>query len=125
MGSFIDITFKAGADLSAKQYYIVELTGENTVNVANAATDKPIGVLQNDPTSGQAAVVRIYGISKVNADAAIAVNDLVGAAADGQAAVYVAGTDTTKYGLGLCTKAVSNAGEIAEILVMPGYAKLS
>lgn len=115
----IDISYKAGADLSAKQYYFMKISAENTVTVCAATTDIAIGILQNDPTSGQAAIVRIFGRSKVNADAAIAVGDLLGPAADGQAAVYANGTDTTKYIRGIATKAVSNAGEIAEVLLTP------
>ena len=37
-------TFTASADLSAKQYYFVKMSGENTVTVCAAVTDKPIGV---------------------------------------------------------------------------------
>lgn len=126
MSDYIDITFKAGEDLSAKQYYIVKQHSANqTVVSCSGTTDKPLGVLQNKPESGEAAVVRIFGRSNLNADAAMAVNAVVGPAADGQGATYVAGTDTTKYSIGICIRAVDNAGEIAEMVVIPGYAKLS
>ena len=56
----VDIgTFTASADLSAKQFYIVKMSGDNTVTVCAAVTDVPIGVLQNKPASGEQAVVRI------------------------------------------------------------------
>ena len=56
----IDIgTFTAAADLSAKQFYFVKLASATTVNVCTAITDLPIGILQNDPASGEQAVVRI------------------------------------------------------------------
>ncbi|MFD4554419.1 hypothetical protein ACFWP5_08825 [Streptomyces sp. NPDC058469] len=44
----------AGADLSAKQYYIVKQSSGNTV-LASAATDKITGVLMNSPVSGELA----------------------------------------------------------------------
>lgn len=115
----LDLTFKAGGDLSAKQYYFVKLSAENTVVVCAGTTDIPIGVVQNKPESGEAATVRILGKTKVNADAALTVGALIGCAADGQAAPYVNGTDTTKYPRGIVTKAADNAGEIAEALLAP------
>lgn len=128
MSDHIDMTFKSGDDMSAEQYYLCKIgAADGTVVTCAATTDKPIGIVQNKPNSatGSAVTVRIFGRSKCNADAALAVNDVVGPAADGQGAPYVAGTDTTKYSVGICTRAVSNAGEIAEVLVNPGYAKLS
>lgn len=110
-------TFKAGADLSAKQFYFVKQSADETVVVCAAVTDLPVGILQNNPLSGQGASVMIIGESKVNADAALAVGNLIGTAADGQAAVYAPGTDTTKYICGQVTKAVGNAGEIGSALI--------
>lgn len=58
--------FKAGADLSAKQYTVVKLatTSQEVVTVA-ATTDIGIAVLQNDPTDGQAADLAFHGRAKV------------------------------------------------------------
>lgn len=83
---FVD-SYKAGADLSAKQFYAVELTAANTVNVCNAATDRPIGILQNKPRANEAAAVCHTGRTYARADGAsvaIAVGDLVGPAAGGK-----------------------------------------
>src|SRR5215471_18473950 len=87
----------ASADLSAKQYYFVKMSGVGTVDVCAATTDKTIGVLQNAPTSGQAADVLVVGVSKISSDAAITAGNDLGCSVDGQAAVYAAGSDTTKY----------------------------
>ena len=57
---------KAAADLSSKQYYLVELTAADTVNVCNGVTDRPIGVLQNAPKSGEPAEVCALGVTKIN-----------------------------------------------------------
>jgi len=113
-GASIDWTFTAGADLSAaaNQYKFVEFDGSGNVVVCNAATDVPVGVLQNKPGNGQAATVRVLGISKLQADAAIAIGNLIGTSADGQADPKTAGTDTTEYVVARALTAVSNAGEI-------------
>lgn len=51
-------SFIAGADLSAKQYFIVKQdTDEGTVVLASAATDFLIGTLENKPLSGENASV--------------------------------------------------------------------
>ena len=105
-------TFTAAADLSAKQYYFVKITADNTVNVCAAVTDIPIGVLQNAPASGEAASVMLYGISKVSANEAIAVGNNIGTGDDGQADVVAAGTDTTVRLVGQALEAASAAGEI-------------
>lgn len=61
-------TFTAGEDLSAKQYHFVKIdNGDGDVVAVSAATDRPIGVLQNTPTSGQAAEVLIVGGTKIEA----------------------------------------------------------
>ena len=92
-GSGILITLTAAADLSAKQYNFVKLDGNGDVVLtdASSAGEIPIGVLQNAPTSGQAATVMIVGISKVEAGVAfdegvkIACSDSGSSADDGQA----------------------------------------
>lgn len=107
----------AGADLSALQYYYVKLSTTDTVVVCAAATDVPIGILQNAPTSGQEAVIMATGISKVNSNAALSIGNLIGTAADGQADAKTAGTDTTEYVVGVVLEASSAAGELATCTV--------
>ena len=67
--------FTAAADLSAKQYFIVKQTTETAGNITTAATDVPLGVLQNKPTSGQVMEVAIAGNCKVKLGGTVAVND--------------------------------------------------
>ena len=111
------ITLSAGADLSAKQYYFVKLDASGNAVVCAGVTDKPVGVLQNSPTSGQAAEIVVVGLTKVSTDAALSIADLVGTSADGQAAAYVAGTDTTKYILGQALVTSGGADELTSIMV--------
>lgn len=108
--------FTASADLSAKQYHFVKMSGNNTVTVCAAITDVPIGVLQNTPSSGQAASVCLFGITKVVADGTLAAGNLIGTSADGQADAIVAGTDTTVYTMGIALNAAA-AGETVEMFV--------
>lgn len=105
-------SFKANADLSAKQYCFVKLTANNTVDVCSATTDVPIGVLQNKPTSGQNAAVTIDGITKIVAAATIAAGALIATDASGHAASGVAGTDTTKYLVGQVIDASNGANSL-------------
>ena len=113
----IDIgTFTASADLSAKQYYFVKMSAENTVTVCAAVTDKPIGVLQNKPASGEQAIVTVFGVSKVSADATLAAGDVVGTSADGQGQPVSAGSETTVFNCGQVLTGGS-AGELVSALI--------
>lgn len=111
------ITLEAGADLSSSQYHFVKLNSSGKAVECSAVTDKPVGVLQNTPTSGQAAEIVVVGLTKVSTNAALAIADLVGTSADSQAAAYVAGTDTTKYVVGTVLVTSGGADEITSILV--------
>lgn len=108
--------FTASADLSAKQYHFVKMSGNNTVTVCAAITDIPIGVLQNAPASGSAASVALFGITKVVADGTLAAGNVIGTSADGQADAIAAGTDTTVYTMGIALNAAS-AGETVEMFL--------
>lgn len=90
----------ASADLRTKQFYFVKMSGEKTVTVCAGATDKPIGVLQNTPNSGEEALVCCIGVTKVSGDADLNYGNLIGTSADGQADAKTPGTDTTEYVVG-------------------------
>ncbi len=111
-------TLTAAADLSDKQYYFVKLASATTVNVCTAITDLPIGILQNTPTSGQAANVRIFGVSKASADGTITAGRWMGTSADSQAAGITPGSDTTQYVMGQAIQAAS-AGETFTMFLNP------
>lgn len=109
--------YTASADLSAKQYYAVKVSGALTVTVCAATTDIPIGILQNAPTSGQAAEICVIGHTKISCDAAVTRGAPIGTSADGQLATYAAGTDTTKYSIGQALVSTTAAGDIGEAFV--------
>lgn len=98
----LDLSFEAGEDLSSDQYRHVVLDTDRTVRRPNAATDISLGILQNSPESGEAASVRVEGVSKVVLGAtltagAIVAPEYVSAADAGKAQAAVA----TQYPSGL------------------------
>lgn len=64
-GEYIDIPgLLAGAALTAEQYQAVKLASTaNEVVACTAVTDRPIGILQNDPADGEAAQILGLGVS--------------------------------------------------------------
>lgn len=111
------VTLVAGGDLSSSQYKFVKLNSSGQVVDIAAATDIPVGVLQNKPASGGSAEVMVMGITKVQGDADLAKGNQIGSSADGQAAAYAAGTDTTKYIVGQVLVDNSAAGGLASALI--------
>lgn len=110
----------AGADLSAaaNQFKFVKLDANGNVVLCAAATDIPIGVLQNTPKSGDAADVMVVGVSKVSTGAvALAIGALIGTDANGQGVALVAGTDTTKYVCGRVLTASTVQGGLVSALI--------
>jgi hypothetical protein len=85
----VDLSLIASGDLSSSQYRFVQLSADNTVVICTGITDVPVGVLQNKPTSGQAATVRCAGISKLECGASLSAGDIVATATDAQAQVAV------------------------------------
>lgn len=64
-----DDSFIAGEDLSSYQYYIVASTAagyvQRCISSTGDAAGRALGVLQNNPTSGHSATVRLLGRTKV------------------------------------------------------------
>lgn len=109
----------ANADLSAaaKQYTIVKMAANNKVDTATAATAVMVGVQQDRGKAGEAVAVAILGICKVKAGAGITFGQRV--TADGSGRAVATTTDKDNY-VGIVITGVSNADEIAEILLTPG-----
>lgn len=72
----LDVSFEAGEDLSNDQYRIVVLAS-GKVRRPDGGTEIPLGVLQNAPGSGEAAVVRVMGISKIQLGETVAENEWI------------------------------------------------
>ena len=114
--SQVTLSIPAGADLSAKQYTFVKISGTGVISCA-AATDVPIGVLLNDPASGETAAVAVSGIVKLTASAAITAGATIGTTATGTAVTLAAGSDTTKYIVGRAITAAGATGDIITVAV--------
>lgn len=117
----IDATFIASADLSTKQYYIMEHDSTaDKLTTADGATDKPAGILQNKPAAdGREALIRIAGHSKVIAGETLTAGNLVATNSRGSATAVTPGTDTTTYILGQITVG-GNSSEILEMVIWQG-----
>jgi hypothetical protein len=108
----VKITLEAGEDLSAKQYFFVKISAGKAV-LCSGATDVPIGVLQNDPASGEEASITVVGGTKIKSSASIAAGVKIGTNGDGKADAKTAGSDTTEYIVG---QVILGAGADNEIL---------
>ena len=120
-GSGITMTLTAAADLSTHQYKFVEITAANSVNLCNATTDRPIGVLLNKPASGQAATVLLAGVTQVVASGAIAAGKSIGTTNAGLATIN-AGSEAGGGGsanptVGITITAAGGANEIITVAV--------
>lgn len=116
-GPRICVSLPAGGDLSAAQYRFVTLANSSGVAVINRSTqgDRLVGVLQDKPAAaGRAGEVCIFGITKVVAGAGITAGQAVSADSLGRA---VAVASTVDFEAGICLETVSNAGEMATILL--------
>ena len=109
----LDLTFKAGADLSDKQYYIVYVSAADTVNVCGA-NGKAIGVLQNKPKSGEAAVVRVGGTTKVIMNEAAAVGKYITSTSAGKGEIADAAGE---HVIGILLEAATAQDDIVEMLI--------
>jgi len=112
-----DWTFNASADLSTKQYRVVKLHSDGTIVVSSqgtAALDQ-LGILQDKPAAaGRACQVRLFGISKAVAGAAI--NPGASVMADGNGAVIAATNGKMALGIHIGTSAAAN-NDIVPILL--------
>lgn len=101
----------AGADLSTKQYYLVKVDSNDEFVLCDDITDRPFGVLQNNPEQGQEANVQTEGNTKIVGTAALALDVVVSTATSGKAQVGV----STQHGIGVVVTATAADLEIGVI----------
>jgi hypothetical protein len=115
----LDLSYPAIEDLSEDQYKWVVLTSTGVRRPDNE-TEALLGILQNAPASGEAAAVRIIGVSKLQMNDAIAVNAFV-------KAEYVSATDAGKgktaaaalaYSRALVLEATGAEDDLASVLLI-------
>lgn len=115
----LTLPFKAGADLSAKQFYSVYLDSNEKIQLVDAITRPAIGILQNKPDAdGKEAEVCVQGVSKVVLGGTLAVGALVGPAATGKAVADA----STNYTLGMLLKGGADT-ELGSVLLRNYTAK--
>lgn len=115
-----DISWLAGEDLSSHQFCFVHLADDNTVDLLDSGAEFPIGILQNAPASGEVAVVRVEGTSKLVMNAAVAVGALlkaeyVGAADNGKGDAADTEGDIVR---GVCIQATGAEDDVGAVLLV-------
>lgn len=117
----IDISRVADVDLSGSQYRVVIYSSTGCA-LPGAAGAIGLGVLQNAPTAGQVARVRIFGGSKIEANGAFTAGDVLSVAAT---TGRVDTATSTHYPIARALTAAAAQGEQADCLVMPALAPLA
>lgn len=108
----LNFTIEAAADISGDQYRGVVVT---TGGVDAAGADAVIaGVLQNNPSTGQAANVRSKGVSKAQIGAAVAIGATLATDASGDFVTTAVADDIVAIAL----EAGSGAGSIIAVLLL-------
>ena len=110
----LDITFKAGADLTNSQYHFVKLDGSGGIVACGVAKELSIAILQNLPADTKAARVRLLGTSKLVMGGACSENALLTTDANGHG--VLANTDKDYVGA-IALEASGGADEIIEVLI--------
>ena len=107
-------SFPAGADLTGDQYKIVKLNASGQVVLAGSG-ELAIGVLQNKPNSGEAAQVRIFGLTRmIFAIAGPEPGDRIMSDASGLG-VTATGAGILAIGISIGTPTISN--EVSAVLL--------
>lgn len=111
-------SWAAGADLSAKQYYAVQLTTSETITLADA-TVRTVGILQDTPPSGVAGNVMLCGISRAITDgsgSAIAAMDTLASDANGKLVKTTTDNDEV---VAVALQPSTTDGAIIAVFVLP------
>lgn len=120
--NLITETLTAASSMSAasQQFCVVKLVAGRKVVPVTAETDIPFGVLQNQPSEGQPALVAVAGHTKIRVGAVdLADTAILGVDATARARALTAGTGTTIYVLGrvLDIDAADNDGGLCSALI--------
>jgi len=118
----LDISFKAGADLTNLQYHFVKLDGAGGIVGCGVGKELSIGILQNAPADTKAARVRLLGTSKLVMGGACSENALLTPDADGHGVLAAAEKD---YVGAIALEASGGADEIIEVLITKLHLKVT
>ncbi len=106
-------SWEAGANLSAKQFFAVKLSSDKAVLAG--AGEAIVGILQNDPASGDTASVMMLGISKAELGTTVSAV-LTQLTPDGNGNLVPATTGNRVVALALET---GSDGDIIPVFVIP------
>src|SRR5512146_814496 len=117
-GGLVFSSFVAASDISASQYKVAQIASTaGEVKIGTSATSLIIGVLVNDPTEGQPALVQVGGVAKVLAETSVTAGSKLTCSSTGR----VKTTTTGGYHMvGTALEASSKAGDLIRIIVLPG-----
>lgn len=104
---------------SIAQYSVVKVSAFNVcaLSIGSSGTAAAaIGILQNDPATGQPATVRKFGLSKATCGGTVAVGDPLTSSTGGT--VITAGT-TGQFVFARACSASTAAGQLIEVFVCP------
>jgi len=110
----LDLTFKAGADLTNSQYHFVKCDGASGVVACGVAKELSTGILQNTPVNTKAARVRLLGTSKLVMGGACSENALLTPDANGHGVLAAANKDFVGA---IALETSGGADEIIEVLI--------
>lgn len=113
------------ADTAVPLYYAVRQTDTEHCAVANTAGQMVLGICQeeisaDDATVGRVARVRMQGISRAVAGAAIARGDRLTVAADGRLTTAAPAVGANANIVGVALTAATAAGAWVDVLLTPG-----
>lgn len=122
-----DESFIAASDLSTKQYYIVSSSAAGYVDLCTASSGgisvvtRAMGVLQNTPTSGHVAQVRLLGKTKLVASSSgsVTVSSFMACSTAGTAMVATTGCWVLGYSQ---TASTGVSGQLIECLMLGPFA---
>jgi hypothetical protein len=103
----------ASGDQSANQYRPIKpASTAGAIKLAVATTDKTIGLLVNDPTSGKVADIVVQGLSKARLAAGVAAGDLLSPNTTGNLKTITAGRFVA-----VALEACTSSGNIHPVVV--------
>lgn len=116
-------SFKAGADLSGNQYYFVKADTTEGQVVLFDGTGSPLGILMNQPASGQGAEVALEGGAFLKCGAGATAGAQLKAASTGKGALCVDEDDEVSCRADAMAGTSSDGDVIAVILDRQDYSK--
>jgi len=96
-------TFVADEALTSNQYHGVTMSADRKVDLQDADTDVPAGILQNAPGDEQEASVLVVGRTPIVAGETITAGQQIRIDGSGHAMLFEIDTDVTCYCCGFCT----------------------